>query len=122
MIQYGGGRRVSSRTLGHDDDIGDAVITGFNTARNSGSVTGASALQIQQDKYKQYTSAVRSRPPPVTRSQLTAFAMDTAGLIAPDGVAMIKKIGDLAIARKPSRPYGWAWPNRPGLSRKDFAE
>ena len=90
--------RIMWLTLGHDDDIGDAVITGFNTARNSGSVTGASALQIQQDKYKQYTSAVRSRPPPVTRSQLTAFAMDTAGLIAPDGVAMIKKIGERKAA------------------------
>ena len=87
----------------------------FNTARNSGSVTGASALQIQQDKYKQYTSAVRSRPPPVTRSQLTAFAMDTAGLIAPDGVAMIKKIGERKAAR---HVHGHGRIDRPGLSRK----
>ena len=34
----------------------------------------------------------------MTRSQLTAFAMDTAGLIAPDGVAMIKKIGERKAA------------------------
>ena len=85
--------RVKWLTLGHDDDIGDAVITGFNQVPTSGSVTGASALKIQQDKYKQYTSAVLSRPAPVTTSQLIAFAMDSAGYIAPDGNAMLKKLG-----------------------------
>ena len=85
--------RVIWHTLGHDDDVGDAVVTGFNKVSASGSVTGASALKIQQDKYKQYKSAVLSRPAPVTKSQLTAFAMDSAGYLAPHGNAYLKKLG-----------------------------
>ena len=90
--------RVIWHTLGHDDDIGDAVVTGFNQVATSGFVTGASALKIQQNKYKQYTSAVLSRPAPVTTSQLIAFAMDSAGYIAPDGNAMLKKLGERKAA------------------------
>ena len=58
--------QVKYFTLGHDDDIIDAVITGFNQVPTSGSVTGASALKIQQAKIKQYTSAVLAaeRPGP----------------------------------------------------------
>jgi len=90
--------RVIYHTLGYDDDIVDAVVTGFNQVAASGSVTGASALKIQQDKYKQYTSAVLSRPAPVTTSQLIAFAMDSAGYIAPHGNAMLKKLGERKAA------------------------
>ena len=90
--------RVIWHTLGHDDDFGNAVVTGFNKVPTSGSVTGASALKIQQDKYKQYTSAVMSRPAPVTTSQLTAFAMDSAGYLAPHGNAMLKKLSERKAA------------------------
>jgi hypothetical protein len=90
--------RVIWHTLGHDDNVGDAVVTGFNQVPTSGSVTGASALKIQQDKYKQYTSAVLSRPAPVTKSQLVAFAMDTAGYLAPHGNAMLKELGERKAA------------------------
>ena len=41
-----------------------------------------------------------SRPAPVTTSQLIAFAMDSAGYIAPDGNAMpvLKKLGERKAA------------------------
>jgi len=84
--------QVKYFTLGHDDDIIDAVITGFNQVPTSGSVTGASALKIQQAKIKQYTSAVLSDPAPVTLAQLTAFAMDSAGYLAPDANSFLKKM------------------------------
>jgi hypothetical protein len=92
--------------LGHDDDVGDVAVTGFNMTADSGTVAGASVLKIQRDKYSKYQSAVMSNPPPVTTSQLVPFVLDTAGFLGPVGQQHLKTLGERKAAVKFGGPDG----------------